>query len=374
MNVLYIHNKSEISGGEQSLLNLWDNLDREKFNPVVIIPGDGPFLDEIKKRGLRYHFIEIPKLNLLNIIKIKDKYAKISKIVENEQIVLIHSYTPRNNIVSHFLGKKFKIPVIWHERNLLIHGEKDLSKKFKNLPDAIICNSEAVARRFESNGKIPTHVHALLNGVDLVKFTQQENVTEIKKTFKLKNDTKIVGITGNFTKRKRVDYFIKCAAQIAAQEPNVQFLVIGGEFESDQKGKIQEMKDLATELGIKDKVVFTGFQSDIVPIVSALDIFVHVATEEACSRSILEALALGKPSIVINDGGNPELVEHTKSGFLVGIDDQQELVTRVLYLIRNNDERLKMSKFARQDVEKRFDVRRNAKQTMDLYQELIEIK
>ncbi len=153
--ILYLHNKTRISGGEQSLLNLFDNLDRTRFVPHLIVPSDGPFAGEAKKRAVFVSYLPVPKLTLNNVTAVFRALTQIYSFCKHFKISIIHSYAPRNNILSAITGKILGIPVIWHERNIPVNGEKDISRRYSFLPKSIICNSNAVAERFRiKKGKL----------------------------------------------------------------------------------------------------------------------------------------------------------------------------------------------------------------------------
>jgi glycosyltransferase involved in cell wall biosynthesis len=97
-NILYLHNKTKISGGEQSLLNLWANLNGKKFIPHLVLPGSGPFATEAKKKGLKVEFIDIPKWRPEYLFKLIIAFLKLFKYCFKNKIKIIHSYTPRNKI------------------------------------------------------------------------------------------------------------------------------------------------------------------------------------------------------------------------------------------------------------------------------------
>jgi len=168
--ILYLHNKSEISGGERSLLNLWSNLNKKKYKPYLVIPSEGQFGNEANKQGVEILNLCVPKLNLRNIKRIIQCIITLRRYIIVNKINIIHSYTPRNNILGAFAGKISGVPIIWHERNLIFGKEKDISKRFMLLPEIIICNSAAVAERFKKKNRMPNKVQTILNGVDVSKF------------------------------------------------------------------------------------------------------------------------------------------------------------------------------------------------------------
>jgi glycosyltransferase involved in cell wall biosynthesis len=94
-----------------------------------------------------------------------------------------------------------------------------------------------------------------------------------------------------------------------------------------------------------------------------------VTPQDACSRSILEAMAMARAIVAMNNGGNPELIEQGKSGIL--IDDRRALVDAVVHLLDHAEERQELGIHARARAEASFDIKTNALNTQQLYLDLI---
>jgi len=370
IRILYIHNKYKISGGERSLLNLWENLDNNKFKPYLIIPHEGVFSREAEKLGTDVLFSEVPKLSLRNSFKILKVLFILGRYIRKNKINIIHSYAPRNNILSGFLGKVLRLPVIWHERNIIFGNETDITRRFLFLPDRVICNSYAVAERFRKKKGISSKVKVVINGVDLKKFIPEIANPEILQKYNI-NGRKVVGLISNLGKRKRPEYLLDSCPHILKRCPNAIFLIVGGEFSEEDKGRKNELEEKATSLGVENQVIFTGFLSNISDIIQVFDIGVAVTEKEACSRAILEIMACGKPVVAFNTGGNSELVEDGITGTLVNFGDIEGFATSVVELLEDDERRKKMGRNARDRVEKLFDVKINAEKIEKIYSQLI---
>lgn len=369
-NILYLHNKSEISGGERSLLGLWENLDRQNFLPVLIVPAEGNFSRQASRLGVKIIFYSFPQISPINSVSITRAMFFLRKVILQEKIHLIHSYSARNNILASLISKMMRIPVIWHERNILMKGETDITKMFLFLPDAVICNSKAVAKRL---GELPSKVKVILNGVDLSKFTPMTASADLKKKYSCENKM-IVGIVTNLTVRRRVEYFIEAAALIRAQEPNVAFFIVGGEFEDASKGRQEELEDKVSQLGLQGSLFFAGRQEDVRPWINMFDVSCHVTSQDACSRSVLEAMSMDSAIVAMNDGGNPELIENNQSGILVEPFDQHSFINAVLSLLKDEEKSKILGSAARMRAEQYFDIKRNTQETQKLYLECIKDK
>lgn len=368
--ILYLHNKTNISGGEQSLLNLWQNLDRKKYSPHLIIPSDGQLGQEARQIGLEVNYHEVPKLIPLNFIKILKLLFIFRRLCKKQRISIIHSYTPRNNILAAFLGKIMRIPVIWHERNLIFASEIEISSRFSFLPDQIICNSNAVAQRFKKNEGIPSKVNVVINGVDLNKFRPGKVDLEILQKYNL-NGRKIVGLISNLGKRKMPELLLNASPYLLKKHPNTIFLIVGGEFAEEDRGRREELERKANSLGVGDSFIFTGFVSNVSDIIQVFDVGVAVTEKEACSRAILEIMACGKPVVAFDTGGNSELIDDGVTGTLVDFGDIKGFASAVVDLLRDDNKRTRMAMKARERAEKYFDVKINAQKTQGIYSRLL---
>jgi Glycosyltransferase len=371
--ILFLHNKTNISGGEQSLLNLFDNLDRTRFIPYLIVPSDGPFAWETKKRDVSVSYLIVPKLTLNNTMGIINALIKLCVFCKHTKISIIHSYTPRNNMLSAITGRILGIPVIWHERNIPVKGEKDVSRRYSCLPEVIICNSNAVAERFTAKKGRPAKVNVIINGVDTKHFSPGNPPKELKE--KINPESKpVVGLVSNLGKRKMPEYFLDAASHVLKTLPDVLFLIVGGEFSEEEKGRRKELENKAQKLGIDTHVIFTGFVSNVADYVRLFDIGTAVTEKEACSRAILEMMACGKPIVGFNTGGNHELVEDGVSGKLVEFGNIRLLAKAIVELLNDDAQRKAMGSQARLRTERLFDVRVNTQKTQEIYANLLKHK
>jgi len=369
IRVLYVHNITQISGGERSLLNLWEHLDRQQFEPFLMVPQEGELGRAAFTLGVERTYLEIQQLSLKNIFKVLKTAFRLWKFLRLKQIRIIHSYSPRNNILSALVGKLSGVSVIWHERNLIYKEEPDRSRQFFFLPERIICNSKAVAQRFENQKHFLKKVRVVHNGVNLERFKFLKDDFGLRSSLGL-DGVKVVGMVSNLNKRKGLEFLIQRVPLVVEKIPNVKFLIVGGEFPDEGGGRLKELQNLVESLGIQKHVIFTNFQDNVCSYLNILDLFVHVTTKEACSRAILEAMACSRAVIAMNDGGNPELVDDQKTGILIDPNDSETFAVKIIELLLNDQKRTMMGRQGRLRVEEFFDVRRNARETQRIYLEV----
>ncbi|MBF0486232.1 MAG: glycosyltransferase family 4 protein [Candidatus Omnitrophica bacterium] len=372
VNILYFHNSSLISGGERSLLALWKSIDRVRFNPIALLPGEGPLAEEARKLRIKVYVFCVPRIYPWVTWGLIKAVRKLSGIVVEEKISLIHSYSPRNNAIAWWVGKRKHIAVIWHERNLIYGRERDVTRDLLKWPQAVICNSQAVAARFLIQGRLPDKVRVILNGVDCLEFTPADDKESAKASFGWQGKI-IVGLVSHLGERKGVETFLEIAELVSRARKDVFFVVVGGEY-NGSPDRLSALKRYAQSLGLSDKVFWSGFQIDVGTYLKAFDVACNVTEKEACSRSILEAMAAGVPVAAFADGGTPELVVDGETGILVTPGDKKMFASRLAELLEHHDVRLRLGAGGRARAQNLFDVKINAEKTMALYDELLEKK
>lgn len=350
--VVYLHEHGVLSGGETSLLVLWRFLDRARYRPVLVGPAAGPLVDRARALDIVTAPARFPRFRRLAGPSAWRDLAALTRTVGRHGAGIVHGNAAHTNVAAAWVGRRLGIPVVWHGRTLPRAGEWDVERWLAWLPDRIVCNSAAVARRF-ARAKGRTAV--VPNGVALDEFAPGAGGAALRQRLGLRPDEVAIGIVGNLSPLKRHDVFLRAAARLGAALP-VRFLVVGGEVFAENRGRAAALRDEARRLGLGARVDFVEWQTDMPAVMDALDVLVSACDVEACSRAVIEALACGTPVVAAGAGGNPELVRDGVSGLLVPPGDDAALATALVRLVREAPLRKAMGDAARRDAEARFGV------------------
>ena len=106
IKVLECIRQGQIGGGESHLLSLVENLDRAKYDPVVLSFTDGPMIDRLKEMDVPTHVINSTKEFDFNVWK------KVKQLLIKENIELIHAHGSRANSNLNIIARRLKIPII----------------------------------------------------------------------------------------------------------------------------------------------------------------------------------------------------------------------------------------------------------------------
>ena len=148
-------------------------------------------------------------------------------------------------------------------------------------------------------------------------------------------------------------------------------LIVGGPYFEKDVEYMETLKQEAADLGVEDSVIFTGFLSDTRIVTSLLDIvLVPSIIPEACPRTIIEAMAVGKPVIATPLGGSKELVT-PETGLLVPPEDASAVAEAITTLVSDQERLNAMRKAARSRAVELFSSEKNTALTEAVYAELL---
>jgi glycosyltransferase involved in cell wall biosynthesis len=371
MNILYLTDTGDIiGGGEISLLELLKNIDRSKFRPCVTAPKKGNFTDKANTLDIPVILIPLKKLkNPLNIPYFLGQLRMLTKVMREFNIDLVHSNSTGGFA---FLGGVAsyirKIPFIWHVRAVNFAGIGDLIQSV--LSTKVVVISEAVKKRF---WWIPVKDKIMLvyNGVNLGMFDISIDRNIFLSGIGCKEDDFLIGTIGRFVSWKGYEYFLKAAKIVLNEVPNAKFLIVGLNYSENNK-YLHDLKSLTKSLDIKDNIIFMGESDNIPEILSSLDLFVLPSIGEPFGRVLIEAMASGKPIVAFKSGGVPEIVEESKTGFLVNPRDFDEMAKKIIYFLKNRTVAEKFGIAGKKRAEMFFNLKDHIKTIESLYNNLAE--
>jgi len=209
----------------------------------------------------------------------------------------------------------------------------------------------------------PEAIDTVYNGVDIDIFRPSEKNEAEEKYLK-----PTVVYVGRMISKKGIHVLIKAMPEVIRRIPRARFLFVGG-------GDIPMFKEMVKKMGIPERnFSFVGHVGyfERPKILREATVFVNPSIFENCSLSILEAMSCGAAVVATNSGGNPEIIKHGNNGLLVPISNHRKLAKSVISLIENGNLNKKIGREARRTVERSFTSERCAKQTCEIYRQVIQ--
>lgn len=370
-NILYLRDVVQIGGAERSLFYLIKNLNRERFLPIIAVPSEGHFTEDLKSLGVEIHFIDFPRPLGLNIFKKVKTIYKLITLIRSRDIDIIHSNGFRTNLYGGIAGRITGKKVVWHARNLITSERIDPDRLFIFLPHSLICLTEAVRKRFYRGG-IPIKKSIVIpNGVDTEEFNPGISEDPVREEFGIPKDAPLIGTTSRIVPEKGHDTFLKAVRIVAEHFPDARFLIAGSHLSIEYGGWEEYIRRLPKEMGLLEKVIFTGFRKDLPQLLAAMDIYVLASYAEPSGRTHLEAMAMAKPIVATRSGGTPEIAIDGETAILVEPGDDKAVAEAIISLLSNLQKRIAMGRKARKRVEDNFSIERNVRETESLYLQLL---
>lgn len=203
-------------------------------------------------------------------------------------------------------------------------------------------------------------IETVYNGVH-INSIQTSVDSSLRKSLDLSDDDFVFICVGRLMEIKRHDFLIEALNRLKLID-RVKLLIVG---EGPERKKIETMikqKDLL------NNVKLLGFRDDVAELLKISNCFLLASTTEGLSCSIAEAMAAGLPLVVTDVGGNRELVEDDRCGYIVPVNDLDVFIEKMQYLIDNKEKRILFGNQSALIVKAKFSMERMIGKYVDIYQ------
>ena len=343
IKILHIQETIGSGGVERVKLSLAKLLEKNTFDQKFICTfAIGNIPDEIRAEG----FEVIPIGQLKSPFDWK-QHSKIQKIIDAYKPDIIHGAVFEGVTMAAINGWIKKVPVIIIEetsdpQNRSWKGDM-LMKVFSRLANKVIGVSEGVTEEY-LKGKLnlsSSKAITINNGVAIPRCISEDELNVARMQYGISESDFVIGSMGRMLQdsHKRFSDLIKSFAVFARNKINVKLLLVGDGPELDGYRK------LVNSLGIKKKVIFAGYQSDITLYYKLMNVFALVSAREAFGLVLAEAM-LNKLSILATRvGGMKYIVEDQQTGFLVEPFQIMEIAEKLDHLYHHPDQRVQMGAY-----------------------------
>jgi glycosyltransferase involved in cell wall biosynthesis len=239
--------------------------------------------------------------------------------------------------------------------------------------NTFIYNSNAVAQCYREQGIAAGNGNIVYNPIDTESFGQTSPCSELRSEFGLSNQVLLISNVGRPDWWKGHDYFVQAIAEVARERDNIAALIVGqADTAPINQAHYTRLRQLVTELHLSDRVIFTGFRTDIPRIMAASDILVHSASEpEPFGRVVVEGMAAGRPVIATAAGGVTEIIQDQINGLLVPPKNATSMANAILNLLQNPELARTIGERARQHAREHFSVKKHVAAVQQIYQKIL---
>lgn len=330
----------QTGGAEELLLLLCPALRaRGRFDPaILLLRKPDPSTDPAKDFGNRASALGI-KVMPLQRLKMRPRWLRA--LPRRMGVPLIHMHGQRANYFVWLMRRLFprawgRLPLVatvhgWVQDNFVRRLVTRLEFMTLRDCDHVITVSEQQRRTLLAKGFSSERVTVVRPGIPYLAVGERHVATPEERAaardrWGLPPDAYVIAAVGRLSTEKRLDLYLQMCAALSERLPEARFLLVGG-------GKQEaNLRALAANLGLEDRVIFTGLTREMESVYAATDLLVLTSDTEGTPHVLLEAMGSGIPVVSTAVGGVPEFVTHELNGLLVPPGERDALVEAVLRL------------------------------------------
>ena len=352
-----------VVGGAERQLYLWlANLDREKFDVIVLTlhPDHGDYWEEpIKDLGIS--IFKIPPMK--NRLK---RLRRILLVLEAFKPDLIHGWHLFASPYAALAAKRLGAKSIGGIRSSLNYKKGIPFELFLSLIliDQMITNSSEAAKRLSRYNFPGKKISIVQNGFEPRQVDREAKRISLAKEFKVDPQQVWICTIGRMIPTKKFDFLVKMCAELFGGRKDFHCFLIG-----DGPERIY-LESLAGDLSVSDLLTFTGEIPNAESFLAAMDIFCFPSVDEGMPNVIIEAAAVGLPVVAWDLPFNNEILS-PETAILVPPGDENSFKNRVFELFSSDEKRLRLGTSAKEMVASRFSLSKYIHELTNIYDSLI---
>jgi L-malate glycosyltransferase len=321
------------AGAEVQVYNLCRALQAtDQVAPTAVVFNAGILYDKLRELGIPVTLADETKLGPIAIA------STIASHCREHKTGIVHTHGFKENVLG-ILGKELaRVPVSVRT----VHGNPETAFTLRRPHKWLVQKLDVLLGRLRQQAVIavstqleetlerlfPGKVHKIYNFIDVNNIRRQWN-----RKIETHDETPRIGIVGRLVPVKRVDFFIKTLALLDQKGVPYQGVIIGS-------GPLElELRQLAVDLGIEEKIDFKGFVSPALSEIRNLDVLLMTSDHEGLPITILEALTLKVPVIAHNIGGIPEVLDGGRCGWLVDCHSPEGYANALTSVLSSKEEK-----------------------------------
>ena len=302
--------------------------------------------------------------------------------LRNYDVVHMHVYRTFQNVILYHFCKKFNIPYIMDAHGSCpLYRRKNFIKRlfdkiwgYKILRDAKFLVAETQVGVDEYKELDPTldddRIVIISPPFDTDEFEVLPEKGLFREKYDIPSDKKVIMFLGRIHHIKGNDFLIKGFAELTKKRDDVLCVLVGPD-----DGHMDECKQLAKDLGVEDKVIFTGFlggEHKNSALIDA-DIVVQMSRQEQGAWAPIEGVLCGTPIVVTGNTGSGEDVKRLDCGYTVDFDKVEELAERFDWMFNNYDEAKQKAITGKKYIEDNLSLNKRVSEYTELYEKAIEM-
>ena len=385
IKVAHIIARMITGGADENTLFTMEGLDKNKYE-VDLITGekfDESILNKVKNN--HFNIIQIKGLKWkLNFLYDPIVLIKLIRLMRKNRYDIVHTHTTKAGILGRIAARIAGVPVIVHGLhgstfeafdsrllNWLLFLFERLTGRFT---DAYISVSGVLSEKYIEKGiGKKENYHTVYSGMELETFygvREKIDCRTKQRELGIGVEDFVIGNVARLETRKGHKFLLDAFKNIAEKQKDAQIklLIIG------EGNKREDLENYVQELHLGDKVIFTGYREDVEELMALMHIFVLTSLREGLPRVLVQAAAVGMPSVAFNVDGVSEIIKDDYNGFLVEVKDLEQLENRIIKYMNNKELFLLHGRNGREFIENKWSIKGMVDRIDKIYQNLVREK
>lgn len=369
LRVLYVSPHANLGGAERVTLDLLTLHDRSVVEPSVAFLHGGPLVETCRALGVPTFEVAAPRLR--NVLGVRRAVRALADIARAGGADIVHSVMAWGHCFGGRAARAAGCRAVWYQ-HVGASWRSAIEVRAAFVPSAaIIANSDytAAGQRRVNPRRAP--IHTVHPGTRLPVVDWARRRRRGRTALGIGQGEFAVGMVARLQPWKGQHVLVRAAASLLHARPNTRLFIIGDALFGFDDSYAAELRSLAEQLAIADRVTFTGFRDDVGNCLAAMDIAVHASiTPEPFGLALIEAMAAGTTVVAAQGGATAEIVTHGVDGVLVPPGDHEALAVALLALHDDPRKCYDLATAAAHTARDRFDVSLMVRRLEDLYQGL----
>ena len=368
LRVLYVSPRATIGGPERLMLDLVAGHDRAVVEPAVCFLEDGP-LAEVCRRDLGVATHVLPATARDRRRPGRRLVQAVADTVARSGAHLVHSATAAGHLAGGRAARRLGVRAVWFQHRLA-SWRSQVDRAAALVRSALIFATAAGAAEQQRRvNPLRRRIAVVHPGTRLPTTSRSERRERGRAALGLGDDAYVVGVVGRLIPEKGHATVLKATASLCRAR-TARLVIVGAPLPGAGERYGAELRALAKQLGIADRVSFVGTQQDMGDCLAALDVAVCAASRKPFSMNAVEALAAGTALVAGEEAGVAEIVTPGEDALLFPAGDHEALAAALLFLCDDPDRRASLAAGGERTARTRFDMAATVRKVEALYRDL----
>lgn len=363
-NILHTEWSGGWGGQEIRIFHDLQVLESMGHQTTLMAVPEGMIAEKAEKAGLRV--IRQPMRNAFDPTAL----WKMVSLFRREKFDVVNTHSSVDSWLASAAAKIARTPVLVRTRHLSVPLKTHPFNFVYQWPDGIVTTAEMIRRRMiDVNGMDENRVISIPTGVDLTRFDPGLDPGNLREELGIESGSRIVTMAAVLRSWKRHEVLLEAVGRLVEKHPEVRVLIVGeGPYRPWVEGHVER-------LGLKDRVIMTGFRTDIPKLLAISDVCALTSeSSEGVPQSVLQYQAMARPVVACRAGGIPEVIEDGATGLLAPPNDIDAVASAVSRLLEDKGLAEKLGQNARKVIEEKHSLKTMAETTLDFYDRIYKAK